>query len=141
MPDLVETVLDDMKTRINAIPEFRKTALAYYDGDTLLNGIASLKQPSVGVVYEGMSSEGNDEYGKKVRLRFGIYIFATQGTKDADVLSSSEMLKLVRNVFLETCAPNNRKWKFEAEMPVDLTDGIIYMQRWSVTGILNPRIV
>ena len=142
MPDLVQEVLSDIKTKIIALPEFHKTkVLAYYDGETLLQSIESMVFPAVGVVYEGMSSKGTDGYGKAVDMQFGVYVFPTMQLKDADVLNATDILKLCRNVIIETCAPNNNRYKFSAVIPVDLTDRIAYVQRWTVAGTINPRAV
>jgi len=154
----VDDAMQDLITRIKALPEVGDQTLYVYTQEKLLNETEGLEFPAVGVIYGGMFRAGEQKQGRMqtlqgdVVLTMGDLCQATYGDAD-DKPAATELLDKIRNQIIAECspAPGGHKWDFQFEVPAYLTTRrstgidtkedkakiLMYVQRWTTRVIVG----
>lgn len=146
--DVVNLAILDLKAKIILAPSIvsaaTDSAIYVYDQDQLLSQSEQLTPPYVGVIYEGLFSDGNAEKcttgGLKARLRCGIFVVTDGNTFGGVDLKPSMTLLLdeIRNCIRLTKSPWGHDWHFVEETlaPYDQSS-FGYIQRWQTKAPLT----
>jgi hypothetical protein len=158
MANPVDNAIQDLVTRINALPEVQDKTLYVFTQEKLLTDLEGVEFPAVGVIYSGMVKVGEQKQGRTqmlsadVVLTMGDLCQTTFGEAD-EKPAATELLDKIRNQIIAECspAPGGHKWWFQFEVPAYLTitrttstdtakekaQILMYVQRWSTRVIVG----
>lgn len=151
MVDLVDAAVKDLKTKVESAPlvitAVNNRALYVYDQDALVVQSEQLTPPYIGVIYEGLFSDGNAEKcsqgGLTARLRCGIFLVTGGETfGGADLKPGmTALLDDIRNCIRLTKSPFGHPWHFVEEIlaPYD-QETFGYIQRWQTKAMLTQGV-
>lgn len=133
----------DLISKIKNLDLFRNKAFEVYDYLSLVDTSEELQFPCLGVVYEGITSQGGkDNTGLATHLACGIFLLA--GDKDTEKRGTEDkvgivlLLDQIRNSIKRTKSPTMHNWEFMLEVPFDISKrGLGYYQKWKTTVILT----
>lgn len=139
----VDDYLKDLEDHLkDVIPN---DIFSIYDSETLMDWEAKLDPPCAGVVYGGMTPDGNDKRGIGQYLEFYVYVLAgsnaklkTKSTKESEIceiiVSTTSFLDTMRSTMRGKCAFSGKPWIFTGEQPFDFgKKGIGYIQTFKIS--------
>lgn len=159
MSDPVNEAINDITTKISALPEVATDKVLYmYSQERLLDESQGLDFPLVGVIYAGMQKKAGQKQGRVQSLFIDVVVTqgpvcdSTTGLAD-EKHDTTDLLNKIRNQIIAECerAPAGHKWWFNGEVPayinlrlVTATDSprdrakmLAYVQRWETTVIVG----
>ncbi len=158
MANPVNDAMQDLISKINALPEVQDKTLYVYTQERLLNEMQGVEFPAVGVIYGGMNKVGEQKQGRVQMLRADVVLTmgdlceATYGDAD-EKPAATELLDKIRNQIIAECerAPGGHKWWMQFEVPAYLTirrttstataeekaQILMYIQRWTTRVIVG----
>ena len=126
--------VEDMKAKIETVSLVKGKTFWVYSEEDLERTSRLIKKPCVGIMYEGLRSQGTQRAGLATNLGVAVAIIADG--KDIANLDRKEsivqLLDQIRNVIRDTNSPTGHKWAFVLESPtMDIANSVVYLQRWS----------
>jgi hypothetical protein len=133
--------LNDLATKIDSLNEFGQKIFAVYSEDDLFDKSKHLKFPAVGLMYEGMVSEGDpSRQGLSATLKV-VVVLVLDGKTIANMdrkNDAARLLDAIRSSILRTNSPTQHKWRFASETPMGELNGVLlYLQRWETAAPLT----
>lgn len=128
--------INDITAKISAVTGLGDKTFSVYSEEDLLDKAKFLKLPAVGVMYEGMASNGGDpsRQGLMVDLRVAL-VLLLDGKSVGNLDRKNEaarVLDLMRQAVRTTSPPTKHKWAFMSETPEgELGNVLVYVQRWT----------
>ena len=159
MANPVDDAIQDLVTKIKALPEVGDKTLYVYTQEKLLDETERLDFPAVGVIYSGMNKIGEQKQGRAQSLQADVVLTmgelcATQDGDSDEKPTSTALLDRIRNQIIAECenAPGGHKWWFQFEVPayqtrstgLEISDKakiLMYVQRWTTRIIVGVGAV
>lgn len=151
MTDIANLAVEDMITKVSALPEISKDKVLYvYRQEILFAQTRSIQYPAVGILYGGMFPIGPEAQGRKQTLVVDVVLLMGEecntsvGNTD-EKPTATGLLDKIRTEILTQCtlSPSGHKWRLNFELPAFLTstlgvekpltrqEWLMYVQRWS----------
>lgn len=130
-----DSVVDVLKT----IPDLSGAVIGVYDDAELLTRLKAVTPPAVGVIYEGMRSQGEGEKashhtGIASVLGISIVLVVARVTVVQGVDTRTpgmELLDAIRQKLIDTKSPVGGFWRFIVEAQAVQKDNVVvWVQRW-----------
>lgn len=125
---------------------FNKKTLAVYSVDDLIDKVAQVPKPAVGVMYEGARAS-NGGAGQQIGVN-GDAIFSLLLLCETSIINptantrapAQEALDSLRSSIQGTRAPNGHLWAWTLEAPAKNVKNLtVWVQRWTCPVKLPPR--
>lgn len=138
---IAEKCVDDVIEKLKATEEFgaagkEKIFTVYSEGD-LFDKTKIVKMPAVGIMYEGISANGNDPSRQGLSCDISVALVLIIDGKSVGNLDQKNEAARILDVIRENFKTNNRvsptghKWRFASEKPIgDVGNLLVYVQRW-----------
>ena len=143
--DIATQCVNDILARAKATGKFgakgdEKVFFVYAEED-LFNKAKLVKFPAVGIMYEGIRSNGKDSgTGMASDCYVAIAVLVNAGSIGAadQKNEAASILDALRDGIKLSKAPSSHKWKFVSETPAgEINGALVYVQRWSCPVILT----
>jgi hypothetical protein len=136
----------DLVTRLQSIAEFGEARVnTCTSPDDLALYFKGVTPPVLGVIYEGMRSQGEQSQaprGLATVAIFGVYLLvSTPGVQNSNTQQAVAInyLDSIRLKVLGARAPAGHPWKFLVESFVDSNKGLaMWVQRWQTSIVHEP---
>lgn len=140
--DVVAEVLEDVKSKIMALPKFKDKVGHIYTYEELVDKSKNVSFPALGIIYEGLRAERGENAGKSASVVSSSIVVSLILLTDSDnklgglpKMKAHEYLALTRNALNNKPSPSGHKYRFIVEAPAsEKGTKVMWVQRWSVAA-------
>lgn len=144
-----EPLNDDLTTKVKSISTFAKKTITVYSVDDLIEQLANIAKPAVGIMYEGarrVESEGGKQVGVSGEAVFTILLatevsIVSATTRTQARTQAHELLDSIREAIQGKRAPNGHFYAWALEAQAAQKGNIsVWLQRWTCPIQLPPKL-
>lgn len=136
--DIASKCVEDLQKKIEAINANANGLLWVYSEANFLNASKGINFPAVGVIYEGMRGNSENEkttnkIGGSGSLVVSLILAHNNGNfaGGSEIFNATAILDEMRSAIIDTKSPTGHKWRFVVEAPSEEKNGgVIWLQRW-----------
>lgn len=127
---------------VGKVTAFSDRVLRISDPAAMKEYVGKLKFPMCGIIYEGISSDGDSkDEGRDAFLSVALIILAESKARSnkqkVEATEIPSLLDATRQKILGKTSPSGRVWQFVVEIPIDLGDaGMAYYQKWKTKVVI-----
>lgn len=136
--DIVSRVIEDLKNKILTKGNLNGKVKQVYSEEHLADKTKGVSLPAVGIVYEGITPDGNGQGGSPSVVSCRLILTVVLITDNAEanggipLPKAHEYLSAFRTAINRTKSPTGHAYKFVVEAPAVQKEGrVMWVQRWS----------